>query len=177
MRSILMNERKGVITFKGAALTLLGPEIKVGDTAPDAEVVDNSLKSVKLSSFKGTNCILATVPSLDTPTCDLETRKFNESIAELGKNVKVVTVSMDLPFAQKRWCGAAHVDNVITLSDYREGKLGHAYGSFIKELYLLSRAVFIIDKEGKVRYVQYVKEVSELPDFKPILDFAKTLIA
>lgn len=168
-----MNERKGAVTFRGAVLTLLGPEIKPGDKAPDVEVIDNGMQPVKLSSFKGGYTVVATVPSLDTPTCDTETRRFNETATQLGPDVKIVTVSMDLPFAQKRWCGAAGVSNVVTLSDYREGKLGKAFGAFIKELYLLSRAIFVIDKEGKVGYVQYVKEVSEQPDYNAILNYLK----
>jgi thiol peroxidase len=171
----LMNERKGVITMKGKPLTLQGRQIKVGDEAPDAEVVANDLSVVKLSSYRGKVCIIASVPSLDTSVCDTETHRFNEEAAKLGDNVVVLTISMDLPFAQKRWCGAAGIKNVTTLSDYRYASFGEAYGVLIKELRLLARAVFVVDKSGVVRYVQVVPEVAKEPDYDSALKAAKGL--
>ena len=123
-----MAERKDVIKFQGNPLTLLGNELKVGDTAPDAEVLANDLSPVKLSSFKGKVCVICTVPSLDTPVCDVQTRKFNEQATLLGEDVVVLTVSMDLPFAQARWCGSANVENVQTLSDHAKAEFGTEFG-------------------------------------------------
>ena len=153
-----MEERTGIITMKGDSLTLVGKEIKVGDPAPDIELIDNNLKHVRLSSFKGKVCVISSVPSLDTPVCDMETRRFNEEAGNLGEDVCILTISMDLPFAQKRWCGTAGVDRVITLSDHRDASFGTAYGVLIKELRLLARAVYVLDREGVVRYIQIVKE-------------------
>jgi len=164
-----MTERQGMITMHGKPLTLVGNEVKVGDAAPDAEVLDNDLNPVQLSSFRGKFLIVASVPSLDTPVCDMETRRFNEEAARLGSDIKLVTISMDLPFAQKRWCGAAGVTNLKTLSDHRQAAFGTAYGVLIKELRLLARAVFILDREGTVQYVQLVKEVTNEPDYEEVL--------
>ena len=161
-----MTERPGVITIHGNPLTLVGQEIKVGMPAPDCELLDNDLKPVKLSSFRGQVVVLTSVPSLDTPVCDIETRRFNDEAASLGPEVKIVTISMDLPFAQKRWCGAAGVDKVMTLSDHRQAEFGQAYGVLIKELRLLARAVFIVDRAGVVQYVQLVQEVASEPDYE-----------
>jgi thiol peroxidase len=132
--------------------------------------------SAKLSSFnKGNIVVISSVPSLDTPVCDLETKRFSEEAKKLGDNVKIVTVSMDLPFAQSRWCVASHVDNIKTLSDYKNKDFGKTYGTLIKELQLLSRAVFVIDPNGTIKYVQYVKEVTEQPNFNEILTQIKAL--
>jgi thiol peroxidase len=172
-----MTERTGLITFKGSPLTLVGNEVKVGQKAPDAEVVGNALSVVKLSALcAGKVTIIAAVPSLDTPVCDMETRRFNEEAGKLGKDVAVLTVSMDLPFAQKRWCGAAGVENVQTLSDYRTGAFGKAYGVLIKELHLLARTVFVVDKQGTIRYVELVKEVASEPNYEAALAAAKKLL-
>ncbi len=168
-----MNERQGIITMRGNPLTLIGNEVKVGGTAPDFTVVDNNLAPVKFSSFRGKTCILSSVPSLDTPVCDMETRKFNEEAGRLGSDVTVLTISMDLPFAQKRWCGAAGVTKVQTLSDYRDASFGMAYGVLIKELRLLARAVFLVDKGGKIQYLELVKEVSKEPDYESVLKALK----
>jgi thiol peroxidase len=165
-----MTERKGVVTFKGEALTLQGDEVRAGMKAPEFELAGNDMKPVRLADFRGKVIVLSSVPSLDTPTCDIETRRFNKEAAELGKDVMVLTVSRDLPFAQKRWCGAAGVDRVVTASDYRDGAFGRAYGVFIKEWALLARFVFVIDREGVVRYIQAVPDVSKEPDYAPILD-------
>ena len=164
-----MEERAGVITMKGNPMTLLGKELKVGEPAPDFEVLDNDLTPVRLSSFKGNVCVVSAVPSLDTPVCDMETRRFNEEAGNLGSDVRILTISMDLPFAQKRWCGAAGVDKVITLSDHRDASFGTTYGVLIKELRLLGRAVFVLDREGTIRYIQIVKEVTDEPDYDSVL--------
>ncbi len=161
------------VTLKGNTLTLLGNEIKVGDTAPDSTLVANDLTEVKLSSFKGKPVIISVVPSLDTPICDLQTKRFNQEASKLG-DVVILTVSKDLPFAQKRWCGAAGATAVKTLSDYR-GNFGETYGVFIKGLALLARAIFVIDATGKVRYTQLVKEVSVEPDYGPVLNAVRSL--
>jgi thioredoxin-dependent peroxiredoxin len=169
-----MIERKGGVTLRGNPLTLVGPEIKVGDKAPDATVIGNDMKPVKLSDTAGKVRILASVPSLDTPVCDAETRRFNEEAANLP-GVEILTVSMDLPMAQTRWCGAAGVKNVRTLSDYRERSFGPAFGVLIQEIQLDARAVFVLDKDNTVRYVEYVKEVAEHPNYTAALDAAKKL--
>jgi len=171
-----MEERSGAVTMRGNPLTLLGKELKVGDAAPDIEVLNNDLAPVKLSAYKGSVCVVSTVPSLDTPTCDMETRRFNQEASNLGPDVNILTVSTDLPFAQKRWCGAAGVDKVTTLSDHRDAAFGEAYGVLIKELRLLARAVFVVDKEGAIRYVQLVKEIAEEPDYDAVIAAAKELL-
>ncbi len=171
-----MGERTGLVTMKGSPLTLVGNEVKVGQKAPDAELVANDLSVVKLSSLtRGKICLLTSVPSLDTPVCDLETRRFNQEASSLSQDVIVLTVSMDLPFAQTRWCGAAGVKNVRTLSDYRAAAFGKAYGVLIKELHLLARAVFVLDKQGVIRYVELVKDVANEPNYEAALTAAKEL--
>lgn len=170
-----MTEHPGAITMRGNPLTLIGRLPEVGQAAPDFEVLDNNLAPVKLSSFKGKICIIASVPSLDTPVCDIETRRFNTEAAKLSADVVILTISMDLPFAQKRWCGAAGIDKVITLSDHRNAEFGAAFGTIIKELRLLARAVFVLDKNGVVRLVQLVKEVAQEPDYAAVLDAVKQL--
>ncbi len=171
-----MQERSAATTMHGNPLTLLGAELKPGDDAPDVELLDNELQPVRLSSFKGKVCILSAVPSLDTPVCDMETRRFNEEAGKLGEQVVVLTVSMDLPFAQKRWCAAAGVQRVITLSDHRGADFGMAYGVLIKELRLLARAIFVVDKTGRIQYTQLVKEVSAEPDYDAVLAAVKKLV-
>ena len=168
-----MAERKDVVKFKGNPLTLVGNELKVGDRAPDAEVLANDLSPVKLSGFGGKVCVICTVPSLDTPVCDIQTRKFNEQAASLGNDVVVLTISMDLPFAQQRWCGAANVANIQTLSDHRNAEFGTEYGVLIKELRLLARTVFVVDKEGIIRYIEIVDEVTNEPDYEAALTAVK----
>ena len=171
----IMEEQKGLVTMKGKPITLVGQAIKVGQKSPDFEVTANDLSPVKFSSFAGKVCIIASVPSLDTAVCDIETRKFNEKAAGLGSDVVVLTISMDLPFAQKRWCGAAGIKNVQTLSDYRDASFGNAYGVLIKDLRLLARAVFVVDKKGVVRYLQIVPEIATEPDYDAVLKAAKEL--
>ena len=170
-----MIERAGIITMKGNPLTLAGKELKVGDIAPDFEVLDNDLAPVKFSSFRGKICVISSVPSLDTPVCDMETRRFNEEAVKLGENIQILTISMDLPFAQKRWCGAAGVHKVVTLSDHRDASFGTVYGALIKELRLLARIVFVVDGEGVIRYIQVVKEQSEEPDYDAVLEAVNAL--
>ena len=168
-------ERPGIVTMKGTPLTLLGPELKVGETAPDFEVIDNNLLPVRFSSFRGKICLIASVPSLDTPVCDIETRRFNTEAGKLSSDIQIMTISMDLPFAQKRWCGAAGVDKVVTLSDHREASFGMAYGVLIKELRLLARAIFVVDRQGIIRFIQIVKDLTEEPDYDQVIGLVKTL--
>jgi thiol peroxidase len=170
-----MNERQGVVTFKGNPITLMGPALQVGDRAPDFTVVDTSLAPVTLASYTGKIKVVSAVPSLDTPVCDTETRRFNQEAATLPPDVVVLTISLDLPFAQKRWCGAAGIDRVTTLSDYRERSFGLGYGILIKELMLLCRCVFIIDATDTIRYIQYVPEVTQEPDYSEILAAVRAL--
>ena len=170
-----MKERIGLITMRGNPLTLIGNEVKAGEVAPDFVVLDNNLSPVKFSSFRGKICVVTSVPSLDTPVCEIETKRFNEEAGRLGPEVAVLTISMDLPFAQKRWCGAAGVTKVQTLSDYRDASFGMAYGVLIKELRLLARAVFLVDKGGKIQYLELVKEISKEPDYEAVLRALKKL--
>lgn len=176
MAEAVLSERKGVVTMKGNPITLVGDEVKEGGPAPDFTVLDNGLAPVKLSSFRGKVCVLSSVPSLDTPVCDLQTQRFNQEAGKLGGAVAVLTISMDLPFAQKRWCGAAGVEAVKTLSDHRDASFGTSYGLLIKELRLLARAVLVVDKEGVVRYVELVKEVTSEPDYDSALNAVKELL-
>jgi thiol peroxidase len=168
-----MGERPDIVTMRGNPVTLVGNEVSVGDRAPDFEAVDNDLKTVKFSSLRGKICVISTVPSLDTPVCDMETRKFNSQASQMGDDVVVLTVSMDLPFAQKRWCGAAGVDRVVTWSDHREAQLGMAYGVLIKELRLLARTVFVVDRDGIIRHREIVPEIANEPDYEAVLGAVK----
>jgi thiol peroxidase len=171
----MMEERSGIMTAGGKPITLVGTAVKVGDKAPDAILVDNDMQTVHLSEYDGKVRIIASVPSLDTEVCSTETRRFNSEASKLSPDVQVLTISMDLPFAQKRWCGAAGIDRVKTLSDHREASFGLAYGVLIKETRLLARAVFVVDKDGTVRYVQIVPELSQEPQYEPVLDAVKKL--
>ncbi|MCT6925616.1 MULTISPECIES: thiol peroxidase [Bacillales] len=163
------------VTFKNGPVTLLGNEVKVGDKAPDFTVLANDLSAVTLKDSEGKVRLFSVVPSLDTGVCDAQTRKFNEAAAELGDNVVIYTVSMDLPFAQKRWCGAAGIDAVQTVSDHRDASFGEAYGVHIKELRLLTRAVFVVDAEGTVTYVEYVPEATDHPNYEAAVEAVKAL--
>ena len=171
-----MQERDGLVTMKGNPITLIGSELQVGDKAPDFVAMDNDLNPVSFDSFRGKVCILSSVPSLDTPVCDMETRRFNDEAGRLGDKVEILTISMDLPFAQKRWCGAAGVDRVQTLSDHRDAAFGQAYGVLIKGLRLLARAVFVVDKEGTIQYIELVKEIASEPDYDAVLTAVKELV-
>ncbi len=160
------------ITFKNNPVTLLGNEVKVGDKAPDFTVLANDLSPVSLADSKGSVRLISVVPSLDTGVCDAQTRRFNEEAAGLD-NVKILTVSVDLPFAQKRWCGANGIENVQTLSDHRDLSFGEAYGVAIQELRLLARAVFVVDSNDTVTYVEYVSEATNHPNYEAALEAAK----
>jgi thioredoxin-dependent peroxiredoxin len=166
-------ERPGATTLKGNPLTLLGPELKAGDAAPDFALVDNGLKPVTLHDTGNQVRIISVVPSLDTPVCDAQTKRFNEEAAKLP-DLSIITVSMDLPFAQKRWCNDFQVDKVKMLSDHKDGSFGSNYGTLIKELRIESRAIFVLDRDNKVVHAEYVKEVADHPNYETALAAAKT---
>lgn len=159
--------------MRGNPLTLIGPELKPGDTAPDFKLVDNSLKNVTLTDTGNNVRIISVVPSLDTPVCDAQTKRFNEEAAKLS-GVDILTVSMDLPFAQKRWCGAFGVDKVKMLSDHRDGSFGTNYGTLIKDLRIESRAIFVLDQKNTIRHAEYVKEVADFPNYDTALAAARS---
>jgi thiol peroxidase len=165
-------ERTAATTLMGNPFTLLGPELKAGDKAPDFTSLDNGLKAVTLADTGNGVRVFSVVPSLDTPVCDMQTKRFNDEAGKMG-DVTIYTVSMDLPFAQKRWCGAFGVDHVKMLSDHRDGSFGQAFGTLIKELRVLSRAIFVVDKNNVIRYVEYVKEVSEHPNYDAAIAAAR----
>ena len=167
-------ERAGATTLRGNPLTLIGPELKAGDRAPEFEVVDTTLQPVSLAKTGGKVRIFSVVPSLDTPVCDMQTKRFNDEAAKLP-GVDIYTVSMDLPFAQKRWCGAFGVDNIKMVSDHKTGSFGEAYGTLIKELRIESRAIFVVDKHGIIRHAEYVKEVADHPHYDEALSMAQSL--
>ena len=169
-------ERLGAATMKGNPLTLIGPELKPGDTAPDFSTVDNSLKPVTLNDTGMNVRIFSVVPSLDTPVCDAQTKRFNEEAAKLP-DVDIITVSMDLPFAQKRWCGAFGIDKIKMLSDHRDGSFGTSYGTLIKDMRIESRAIFVVDQKNKIRHAEYVKEVADFPNYEAALSAAKSAAA
>ncbi len=162
-------ERKGAATFKGNPLTLIGPELKKGDKAPNFQLLANDLSPVTLETYKGKTKLISVVPSLDTPVCDMQTKRFNDEASKLPSDVVILTVSTDLPFAQARWCGAAHADKIKTLSDHRDASFGKAYGALIKELRLLSRSIFIVGPDDKLQYVEYVKEITQHPNYDKAL--------
>ena len=166
-------ERTGVITFLGGPLTLVGPEVKAGDKAPDFTVLDNGLGAKSLADFAGKTVVLSVTPSLDTPVCDAQLRKFNQAAAALGDDVAVLNVSMDLPFANKRFCSVAGIEKAVTLSDHRDASFGQSYGVLIKELRLLARAIFVIGKDGVVKHAEIVPEVTHHPDYDKALAAAK----
>jgi thiol peroxidase len=170
-----MEERADAVTFKGKPLTLVGTEIRVGQRAPEFKALDIDMQEVMLSQTRGKIRLLSVVHSLDTPLCDLQTQLFEK---EAGKypNIVIYTISMDLPFAQARYCGAREIKNLKTLSDHREASFGRAYGVLIKELRLLSRAIFIVDADDMLRYVEYVKEVTQPPDYERALKALKAVV-
>jgi thiol peroxidase len=172
----MAQERTGVATFKGNPVTLIGPEVKVGDKAPDFTVNKDLMTQVSLSDYAGKVKLISVVPSLDTGVCDAQTRRFNEEASKLGDNVVVLTVSVDLPFAQARWCGAAGVDRVITLSDYKSKSFGQAYGTLIKELQLDMRSIFVVDTNDTVQYVEYLGEMTNPPNFEAAVEAVKALV-
>jgi len=166
-------ERTGVITFLGGPLTLVGPEVKAGDKAPDFTVLDNGLGAKSLKDFAGKTVVLSVTPSLDTAVCDAQLRRFNQAAAGLGDDVAVLNVSMDLPFANGRFCSVAGIDRALTLSDHRDASFGQAYGVLIKELRLLARAIFVVGKDGVVKHAEIVPEVTHHPDYDKALAAAK----
>ena len=161
------------VTLKGNPLKLYGDQVAVGETAPNFHGLKGLLDTVNLASFRGKTVIINSVPSIDTPVCDLQAKRFNEEAAKLGPNVVVLVVSVDLPPAQARWCGAAAAKDVVLLSDFRDHDFGRKYGTLIPDLGLLCRAVFVVDAQGVLKYVQYVKEIAEHPDYEAALAAAK----
>jgi len=166
-------ERKGIITIHGNPLTLTGTDVQVGDSAPSFTVIDRDLKEVSLSEFAGKIKILSVTPSLDTPVCEVQARRFNEEATALSDDIVILNISMDLPFAIARFCTAAGIDRVKVFSDHRDASFGNAYGVLIKELRLLARSIFIIDKGDVIRYKEIVREVTDLPDFQSAIDVAR----
>ena len=171
-----MEKRTGVVTFAGNPVALLGKEVKVGDKAPAFTLLDNGLGEKTLVDYAGKVKVISVVPSLDTGVCDAQTRWFNQNVSKLGENVVVLTVSVDLPFAQKRWCGAAGIDQVETLSDHRDLSFGENYGFILEGLRLLSRGIVVIDKDDVVRYVEYVPEVTSAVNFEAAEAATKALV-
>ena len=175
----MADSRSGAVMFRNNPVTLSGSEIKAGAAAPDFAAVDNGLQAVKLSGNHGKVIVLSSVPSLDTQVCDTETRRFNQEASGLS-GVEVWTISMDLPFAQKRWCGAAGITHVKTLSDFRDHAFAQNYGVLIKDgplAGLLARAVFVVGKDGKVKHVEYVKEITTEPNYEAALAAARQAAA
>ena len=171
-----MIERKAAVTFEGQPLTLIGQEKQVGDIAPDFVLLDNNLAEVSLKDYGQQICLISVVPSLDTPVCEMQTRKFNEEASKLPGNVAVLTVSMDLPFAQKRFCSVSGIEKVRVLSDHKSATFGEAYGILIKELRLLSRGIFIVNEQGTISYVEYVKEITDHPNYDAAITAVKKIL-
>lgn len=169
-------ERKNVVTLKGGPITLLGDEAKVGQKAKDFKALDSNLAEKSLADFKGKIKLIASVPSLDTPVCDTEIKRFNDEASKLSKDLVIIFVSMDLPFAQKRFCQEFDINKVKTLSDHRDADFGVKFGVLIKELRLLARAIFILDKADNVKYVEYVKELGNPPNYDAALKALKEVI-
>ena len=163
------------VTFQGNPLTLVGNDVEIGQSSPNTTLTANDLSPFTLSSLKGKKVILSVVPSLDTPVCDLQSKRFNSEAVNLGEDVVIIALSMDLPFAQARWCGATGSDQIKTLSDYQTGAFGEAYGVLIKELRLLSRAIFVVDQDGVLQYKQIVSEITNEPDYDAVLEAVKKL--
>lgn len=166
--------RSAAITLKGNPVNLVGPELKAGDKAPDFSVVNTALQPVTLADTGNGVRIFSVVPSLDTPVCDMQTKRFNEEAAKL-ENVKICTISMDLPFAMKRWCGAFGVDNLMMLSDHRDASFGTNYGTLVDALRIECRAIFVVDGDNVIRHVEYVPEVGSHPDYDAALAAARAL--
>ena len=171
-----MTERPAATTLKGNPMTLRGDELMVGAAAPDFSLKATDMSDKSLADYAGKGKLISVVPSLDTPVCDTETRKFNEAASDLGDGVVVLTVSVDTPMAQKRWCGAAGVENVECLSDFKDHSFGPAYGVRIKEVGLLARQIFVVDADNKITYIQLVGEVADEPDYDAALNAAKAAL-
>lgn len=172
----MTQERSGMVTFAGNPVTLIGNEICVGDKAPNFEVLANDLSKVTLEDSNGKVRLINCVPSLDTGVCDAQTRKFNEAVSNLGNDIEVLTISVDLPFAQNRWCGAAGIERVQTFSDHINMSFGTAYGTYMKEYRLECRAVFVVDEKNLVQYVEYVAEITEHPNYEAALEAVKSIV-
>ncbi|MDQ6423293.1 thiol peroxidase [Paenibacillus sp. LHD-117] len=172
----MAQERTGVATLKGNPITLLGPELKVGDKAPDFSLNKSLTEVVSLQDYAGKVKLVSVVPSIDTGVCDAQTRRFNEAAAGLGDNVIVLTVSVDTPFAQARWCAAAGIDKVVMLSDYKNNSFGESYGVLIKEFALDMRAIFVLDGDNTIKYVEYLSEMTEHPNYESAIEAAKSLV-
>ena len=171
-----MLERKGIVTFKGNPVTLVGEEVKPGDKAPDFTALKTDLSELKLSDYKGRVVILTSFPSVDTSVCALQAKRFNEEAGKLKDDVSVITISVDLPFALGRFCAAEGIENEVTVSDHRDLDFGYKYGFVVKELRLLERGIVVIDKEGIIRHVEYCKEIAEHPDYDKALEVTRSLI-
>lgn len=172
----MAQERTGVATLKGNPITLVGPQLNVGDHAPDFSLCKSLGEYVSLQDFAGKVKLISVIPSIDTGVCEAQTRKFNEEAADLGDNVAVLTVSADLPFAQARWCGAAGVDRVIMLSDYKDNNFGLAYGVYIKEFALDMRSIFVLDENNVIQYVEYLSEMTNHPNYDAAIAAVKQLV-
>ena len=172
----MLNERSGIVTFKGNPLTLEGSEVNIGDAAPDFTAVNNGLEPVKLSDFKGRVVLLSVAPSLDTAVCDLQAKRFNKMVAEVSEDVVILNISLDLPFANARWCGATDSEKIVTLSDYKEREFGLSYGVLIKELKLLARSIWVVDKDGKLAYNEIVPETVNEPNYDKALEAVNSLV-
>lgn len=169
-------ERTGVATLKGNPITLIGPELKVGDKAPEFQLNKSLVDVVGLEQFAGKVKLISVIPSIDTGVCDAQTRRFNEEASKLGEQAAIITVSVDLPMAQARWCGAAGVDNVVMLSDYKDNNFGKSYGVLIKELHLDMRSIFVVDADNTIHYVEYVSEMTEHPSYEQALAAVQALL-
>jgi thiol peroxidase len=168
-------ERTGMVTMKGSPLTLSGNELKVGNKAPDFTVLDGELKEIGLNDFSGKIKIISVTPSLDTPVCDMQARRFNQDAANLPDDIVVINISMDLPFAISSFCTMAGIDKVKGYSDHRDASFGNAYGVLIKEARLLARSIFVIDKDDAIKYIEIVPELTEQPDYDRALDAVRKL--
>ncbi|MBP2001512.1 thiol peroxidase [Paenibacillus shirakamiensis] len=172
----MIEERKGYATVGGAPATLLGPELKIGDVAPDVTLNADLMTEVSLSDYKSKLKLISVVPSLDTGVCDAQTRRFNQEASNLGDEVVILTISADLPFAQSRFCTVAGIDRVVTLSDYKHRAFGMAYGVLLQEVHLDQRAIFIVDAEDKIRYIEVLQEMSEHPDYDKALSALREML-
>ncbi len=171
-----MVERKGLVTFKGNGMTLVGNEIKTGQKVPDFAVKANDGTAFKFSSIRGHPCVIVSILSVDTGICDAEMKRFNEEAVKLGNTIKILVISMDLPYSQKRWCGAAGVSNVQLYSDHQEASFGHAFGVLMKENRCLARTIFVVDKSGKLTYSQIVPEIAQAPNYDEALKAVKAVL-
>ncbi|CAD7289777.1 Thiol peroxidase [Campylobacter majalis] len=170
-----MTKRTGEVTFQGGPLTILGDKIKVGDKAPDFTILANDLSPIKLSDYAGKVVVIAVFPSVDTPVCAMQLAKFNHEASSFSKDVQLLSVSVDLPFAIGRFCADKGIENAKTGSDHKDLDFGLKYGFVIEELRLLARGTIIVDKDGKIAYAEYVSEVTSEPDYAKALDVVKSL--